>query len=131
MTKMVNVNDLDLQHPRQQRKQKSHERCSRPEPLGLRFPSLNLHRSLPLIQARFRFHGRQLGRICDSDAAGCLHSHGRTTDPRLAALEARAEDQDRRPDRRPPTPTDGEGFLLSGSRRSRWHGECRRPAGCV
>jgi DNA polymerase III alpha subunit len=56
MTKMVNVNELDLQHLCQQRKQKNYERCSRPELLGPRFPSFNLHRSLPLSSA-FAFMG--------------------------------------------------------------------------
>ena len=80
--------------------QKGRVHRSRPELSDPGFSCLNLHRSWLLIQ--FPFHGGQSRKAPDSDAAGCVHSRGRTADPRVAASEARAEDQDRWPDRRAP-----------------------------
>jgi predicted MPP superfamily phosphohydrolase len=78
---------------------------------------------------------RNAGRLIESNGAafwlaGVDDVWERHADPRIAASKARAEDQDRWPDRRTPAPADGEGFLFSRGR-SRWHGERRDPAGRV
>jgi hypothetical protein len=52
-----------------------------------------------LTQIQFRLHGCQPRRAPDCDTAGCLYARRRTTDPRVAAAEARAKGQDWWPDR--------------------------------
>ncbi len=54
------------------------------------------------VQFRCRFHECRSGRAVDGDAAACIHSRGRTADPRAAAPEAWAKGQDRRSHRRTP-----------------------------